>query len=166
MPIKRRVLIRALRALPALMIAVMIFCFSQQKAVDSNGLSMRVSRFLLTNFAFVLQPDFHALSPGQQQARVAAYNAEVRELAHAGAFFLLAAALYLAVKRPRGQTVASRMLFAYALAAAFALADETHQLFIEGRAFQLLDIAVDLGGAGLAVMLAGLLSRPRAPMNS
>ncbi len=147
--------------LPALALIVAIFCFSQQKAAASNDLSMRVSRFLLSNLSFVLEPGFHEMTPEQQNRRVAAYNGEVREMAHGGVFFLLSIALYLAVKRSRGQTVAARMLTAYFLTALFAVADEVHQLFVDGRAFQLLDILVDMGGAGLGAMLCGAASQLR-----
>lgn len=36
-----------------------------------------------------------------------------------------------------------------ALSWAYALSDETHQLFVDGRAFQLSDLAVDFSGAAL-----------------
>lgn len=153
-------ILRTLRVLPALLLAAALFSFSQQPGTESNQLSLRASRFLLSNFSFVLQPDFHEMTPAQQAQRVEAYNAEVREMAHGGVFFLLGVAWYLAIKHSRGQTVASRMLSAYALTLLCAFADEVHQLFSEGRAFQLIDILVDLGGGGLAVILCGLLSRP------
>lgn len=101
------------------------------------------------------------MTPEQQARRITTYDAEVRELAHGGAFFLLGISMYLAIKRREGQSRAARMLLAYALTALLAVADEVHQLFIEGRTFQLLDILVDLGGAGLASMLCGLLSSRR-----
>ncbi len=46
---------------------------------------------------------------------------------------------------------------ALGLAAAYALLDEAHQLFVPGRTFQLFDLALDVSGAFLGGLAAWLL---------
>ena len=54
------------------------------------------------------------------------------------------------------------LLFAIIFSLLYALSDETHQLFVPGRAFQLLDLSLDLSGSLLGVTLAWFILRNRS----
>ena len=44
------------------------------------------------------------------------------------------------------------LAMAFGLSALFAISDETHQLFVPGRAFELSDLALDLGGSVIGMV--------------
>jgi VanZ family protein len=52
---------------------------------------------------------------------------------------------------------------AVALAAAYGVTDEVHQLFVPGRVFDARDMLADLTGAAAACAAAWLVARARAP---
>ncbi len=79
----------------------------------------------------------------------------LRKIAHFSAFAVLGVFLTLTFAHRGRFTVFSPM--GCALAAAFA--DETIQLFVEGRSGQVTDIWIDLSGATLAVLIVSLLLR-------
>jgi VanZ family protein len=66
----------------------------------------------------------------------------LRKLAHAGEFAVLAILLVRATRSPR---------LAFLLAVAYAISDETHQMFVSGRKGSALDVVIDAAGAGLGV---------------
>ena len=71
---------------------------------------------------------------------------------HAGEYAVLAALMARALVW-RGKLRLSLLAAVLGLAALYALSDETHQLFVPGRSFELRDLALDITGA--AVGLAG-----------
>lgn len=73
---------------------------------------------------------------------------------HAGEYAVLAALMARALVW-RSKLRFSLLAAALGLAALYALSDETHQLFVPGRSFELRDLALDITGA--AVGLAGYL---------
>ncbi len=80
----------------------------------------------------------------------------LRKLAHLAEYAILGALLYRAVRRPA---------LAVALAALYAVSDEIHQTFVEGRVGAPLDVGIDTLGALVGVLVwvrlsrTGLLSR-------
>jgi VanZ family protein len=71
-----------------------------------------------------------------------------RNLGHFGGYALLAAAWVWALGRLRG-----RLLVAAALSLAYAIADEYHQTFVEGRTGTAEDVVVDALGMATALLL-------------
>lgn len=93
-------------------------------------------------FALSAQPD---LSSGLGTPDVIG-----RKIVHAGEYALLA---YLWWRALRTAVPPQRaLLLAFALAAAYAVTDEYHQGFVEGRHGSPLDVAIDTAGAGVAVL--------------
>jgi VanZ family protein len=70
----------------------------------------------------------------------------LRKLAHLGEYALLGALLDRALRRPQ-------LVVAVALAGLYAVTDEVHQLFVEGRHGSPLDVGIDTLGALLGVLL-------------
>ena len=70
----------------------------------------------------------------------------LRKLAHLAEYAILGALLDRALRRPQ-------LVVAVALAGLYAVTDEVHQLFVEGRHGSPLDVAIDALGALLGVLL-------------
>ena len=71
---------------------------------------------------------------------------------HAGEYSVLAA---LAARGLiwKGEMRPTLLGVAWGLSALYALSDEIHQLFVPGRSFQLLDLALDIGGGLIGLMV-------------
>lgn len=76
----------------------------------------------------------------------------VKKFGHAIGYALLALAYYIALPTslPRGY----RAFLAWIMAILFALSDEFHQSFIEGRTSSLRDVFIDTLGAAIALVIA------------
>lgn len=79
--------------------------------------------------------------------------------AHFAEYAILTLLLLRAVSQEgRGQP-REAVLWALAIAGLYALSDEFHQAFVPGRTFDVWDLAWDLAGAGVAVVLWVWLKR-------
>jgi VanZ family protein len=78
----------------------------------------------------------------------------LRKLAHVAEYALLGALLARALRRPA---------LAVALAGLYAVSDEIHQTFVEGRVGAPLDVAIDTLGALLGVLAWTHVVRRRKP---
>jgi VanZ family protein len=78
----------------------------------------------------------------------------LRKLAHMAEYGLL---WYLWMRALRGRAV-----LAAAIAVGYAITDELHQSFVEGRTGTPVDVAIDAAGVGLAVALWLAYSQPRS----
>ncbi|MBQ2694262.1 MAG: VanZ family protein [Clostridia bacterium] len=72
----------------------------------------------------------------------------IRKCAHCLEFAGLAVLVFNALYQSFGYI---RPFIAFAITAAYAVSDETHQLFVEGRAFQISDLFIDCFGAALGI---------------
>ena len=77
----------------------------------------------------------------------------LRKLAHLAEYAILGALLYRAVRRPG---------LAIALAALYAVSDEIHQTFVDGRVGAPLDVGIDTLGALAGILLWQRFARQRA----
>lgn len=110
-----------------------IFSLSAQTGGESEGLSGWVLLFMKLNVS-------------QEFIRTCAHFLE-----YAGLAVLIFNALY--------QTFGYlRPVLSFIISAAYAVSDEIHQLFVEGRAFQFIDIFIDCAGAagGIIVLFAAI----------
>lgn len=80
----------------------------------------------------------------------------LRSLAHMFCFAVLGGLYFLMFTAFRVAGI-RRSLLSLLLALVYAVFDETHQCFVPGRSFQLVDIAVDMSGALLAVLVISLI---------
>ena len=132
-------------AIAALALMCVIFILSSQPGSDSDRLSIR---FALLLFFF----------RGPEGART--LNNLVREAAHMLEFAALAVPVYLffsTFRLSRGW----RGIAAFAVCLLYAVSDEAHQIFVPGRAAELLDVLMDSCGAALSVTVMHLLSKRR-----
>ena len=96
-------------------------------------------------FFLSAQPD---LSSG-----LGTWDLVLRKLAHAAEFAILGALLLRALTRP---------WTAFALGVAYAISDEVHQHFVEGRRGSPRDVLIDAVGVALGVIAWRRLGPPRA----
>lgn len=80
----------------------------------------------------------------------------IKKGGHATGYALLALAYYFAL--PPRLSSGYRIVTALMMALLFALSDEYHQSFVEGRTSSLRDVLIDCGGAAIALTLAGIYS--------
>lgn len=146
-----RIISRVILLLLLLSLMTAIFILSHQPAVVSSeisgGLIYRVLNFVMSGF--------DSLSEQERAEAVESLQYLFRKGAHATAYATMGA-LSLGFMltfdfRKKWLTAAIAFLFSFL----YAVSDEVHQLFIEGRSGQLSDVVLDSCGAvfGIAVVL-------------
>ncbi|SDM39593.1 VanZ like family protein [Psychrobacillus sp. OK028] len=114
-----------------------IFFLSNQLASSSNALSKEVTGIIVTT-AEVINPD--------TDLTLASLNNTVRKNAHFFIYFILAM-LLMDYLRYRGKIKPRNIVFVFLFCVLFAVSDEIHQLFVDGRGGQVKDILIDSSGA-------------------
>ena len=127
---------KSISAISWILVAVcmsIIFALSHQPSTESAELSMAVMGFvgkIFTAFVeFVGHDVFRSIAHG---------------LEYCGLGLLLFNAMYQTTKQPK-------ILFPFLISVFYSVTDEIHQIFVEGRAFQFIDIAVDTLGSAVGV---------------
>ncbi len=115
---------------------VLIFYLSAQTADDSSETSGGIIELIYRLFGLSFEQEV------------------IRTLAHFCEYALLGALMSNALF---SKSLKKHTLPSFLLSCLYALSDETHQLFVEGRAFQLSDLAVDFSGSLLGCALFVLL---------
>ncbi len=129
-------------------IMVIIFIFSAQTAeVSSNE-----SGSLISEIVKIIMPNFKNLTELEQQAIINSLQTFVRKSAH----FLIYASLGFCVCGffiSIVQKSLGRFACSLPICFVYAVSDEIHQLFVEGRACQISDILLDTVGAAFGILL-------------
>lgn len=129
---------KAISLIIVIAIAVTIFALSAQNSEDSAETSGAVIGF----FALIFKNEIP-----QEIIRTVAHFCE-----YAGFGFFVCNAFY-AFKNKLMPVVSALSSLGY------ALTDEIHQIFVPGRAFQISDLAVDLGGIALGTVVFVILCK-------
>ena len=139
--------------IPAIAMAVIIFCFSAQPAGQSTETSDFVSRLLLWIGTRI---GLFSGEPEQYAGMLEAMSMPVRKCAHISEYAVfhvtILYALYQWGLRGRKWLTAGFFLVFF-----YAGTDEIHQLFVPGRSGQFTDVMIDCIGA--ALITAGLVWR-------
>ncbi len=137
---------------PAAVWYLVIWRFSAQSADVSGALSSRLLYRLLEALSGVFQEQ----SEEGQRAIVLFLSFFVRKAAHMFLYFILTGLLLLALYRlPCGFSL--KVGFALGLCGILAAVDEIHQRFVPGRSGELRDVAVDLTGGAIFLLLCWLV---------
>ncbi|MEE1503034.1 MAG: VanZ family protein [Acutalibacteraceae bacterium] len=112
-------------AILAVAVAIVIFCLSAQTSTNSANTSGSLIDLIFSVFG---------RAPNQTVIRTFAHFCEY------ALFGFLVSNLYFAIKDN------SKPFLSILISLGYAITDEIHQLFVPGRAFQLIDLTVDLGG--------------------
>ncbi len=150
-----------------LIVLLIVFNFSfiwhnsAKVSKDSNAVSKNISQ----DIAEKVVNDFENLSKPTQQKHINKINIKIRSLGHFTEFiplgllfFLLMMNIFIIAEHKRALSIFICIVFSLLLSFICALTDETHQLFVKGRSFQLIDIFLDTLGAfvGCVVGLVAL----------
>lgn len=116
-----------------------IFALSHQPAKESSELSRNVmslfARIFTAFVEFIGHETFRSMAHG---------------LEYCGLSVLLFNALYQTIRKPQ-------VILPFVISVFYSLTDEIHQIFIDGRAFQFTDLAVDALGSAVGVAAGYLL---------
>lgn len=132
---------RKLPWMPVILWMLVIFYLSSQSADQSNQLSMGVTVRI-----------YEAVNILLPELEVDVFNHMVRKYAHFFAYMILGIlsvnALYLNGIKDR-----KAILYSFIISFLYAISDEIHQIFVPGRAGQVMDVLIDsLGGIiGIAI---------------
>lgn len=120
-----------------------IFYLSHQPGSASSDLSSGIVAALL-NFMDQVAPNM--------EFDVENFHSFIRKNAHFIAYFLLSL-LSLNAWRSSGFHGLKQLLLGFGMSVLFAVSDEIHQLFIDGRSGEARDVLIDSAGAGLGMMV-------------
>lgn len=137
-----------------LVLAVMaaIFFFSSQTGGESGGLSEAIVTALLRMF----RPGFDRLPAYELAALYETWGFWVRKAAHFTEFAALGLAWRLLLDQFRCVALPA-LLWAWLLSTLYAVTDEVHQMFVDGRAPAVRDVCIDSAGALCGVLVMMLL---------
>lgn len=132
---------RVLAWLIFLSVSASIFSFSHQPAEQSSELSQSVLHEVLKK----VMPGYEELPAEEQEALMQTYHSLIRKVAHFGIYTLwgLSLSVLLFLYERRIRTISLTVLCGGFL---YALSDEFHQTFANGRAAQFSDVLIDTAG--------------------
>lgn len=135
-----------------------IYSFSGEVSAESNATAEGVCFFI----ASVFVNGFTGFEDTEQMALILSIVPTVRKIAHfcifaaLGFFSYLTQSTYLIESKKEIQAKKAA-LYSVIFSLIYAVSDEVHQLFVEGRSGKILDVAIDLSGAVLGVLFAVLI---------
>lgn len=130
-----------------------IFCFSNQTAKKSQSLSDEVAVKTLEIKSEVTKKE---ISQNEKENFIKNTRTFIRKTAHFTIYLLLGILIYLTLKNYNKKHA---ILFSILFCFLYACTDEIHQLFVEMRTAQILDVFIDTSGASIGIGLIYLLTR-------
>lgn len=124
-----------------IVLMALIFSFSAQPAPKSNELSGQTIRCI----AKVTVPDFNKLPGVQQESFVDSMQHITRKTTHFLIYLLLGVLCMIALLQYRLKII-TRFIIGFFICSGYAISDEFHQLFVNGRSAQITDILIDSCG--------------------
>ena len=136
--------------------AIIIFRFSAENSEKSSQTSNNITNTVIE----ITQPDYQTLPVEKQQERFSITSNIVRKMAHFTEFFLLGLFAILSFKffeLYKDRKIKLSYLYAFIFSMLYAISDEIHQGFSEGRGPAIKDVLIDSSGALLAIMIVCLI---------
>lgn len=126
-----------------------IFVFSSQPADESSEVSVGFSYRVVSSAGTF----FHLPWDEEEFRKISiAIEGYIRKAAHMSEYALLSVLLYLWLENWQFK-VLKRSVIAAFLAMLYAVSDEFHQLFVQGRAGSVRDVMIDSAGAVLGILV-------------
>ncbi len=138
----------------ALTLGIMAFIFimSGQTSQESDD----TSTSFINSFLTLFMDNFKFLSESEKDVIIEGLQLLVRKLAHFSVYAALGVCSYSAINT---YNLISKTKFwlSAGLCLAYAMTDEFHQIFVDGRAGRIYDIAIDFVGSVTGILLVSLI---------
>lgn len=121
-----------------------IFCFSNQKAEDSSKLSDGV----IIKVAKIFVKD--NISKEKKQELIQKYTFIIRKMAHFTVYLILG---ILVIDMVSSFNLKNVIIMSVSICFLYALSDEFHQLFVDGRSCELRDVLIDTIGSYVGILI-------------
>ena len=154
---KRKLMVLRILSWAAVAICMaVIFLLSAETAEESSKLSESVSQQAVKEAQKKINQTYKTKS--ERHRKLAAFKRDVRSYAHIAEFTILGVLLMLAFETVMLRQYL-RVILAVAVGVIYGVSDEIHQLFVDGRTFQMNDILFDALGVtvGVAVTFGAVL---------
>lgn len=134
-----------------IIIASIIFAFSSQPAETSKSISQPIAGVVTES---ITQHNTEQRAKGESEIYFKNIHTFIRKGAHFTLFLLLgiSAGMWNGYFKSR-----RRFIYAFAGCALYGVLDETRQLFVPGRSFEIPDMLIDSSGALIGVCIAALI---------
>ncbi|OQB14397.1 MAG: VanZ like family protein [Firmicutes bacterium ADurb.Bin193] len=130
-------------------IMTVIFLFSDQPAPQSDEISRGITVRITEAIPYVQE-----LPEDEKETVVKNVNNTIRKAAHFMLYFLLGIVLILSIKYTFLNITAYKLwIISLIVCIVYAISDEIHQIFVDGRGAQIQDIIIDSLGAMLGSAL-------------
>lgn len=126
----------------ALAVMAVIFMFSSQTAPESDKVSKSVTEKVVD-----VMPHTRNLPDPEKKSIVMELDHRIRNNAHFILYFTLGIFIMLAIFYTFSGTEKKLVIIAFTICLAYAVSDEVHQIFVDGRSFQVTDILTDCLGS-------------------
>ena len=142
-----KAIIRIILMIIIIFITTVIFSFSNQDAQESSGISGLVAEKLIE-----VQPKYKNITKEEKAELIEMYQTPVRKFAHFSIYTLLGMSIagLMCTYEINNRKRATITIIAGAL---YAMSDEFHQTFIDGRLGQITDVLLDTFGIIVGVIL-------------
>lgn len=137
----------------AVVIMVMIFCFSMQNSSESSGISGGVTEFILKKII----RDYKDMTTTEKKHLFKTAEHIIRKLAHFSVYTVLGLCMSSAVGRRK--IFSSGSLLTVAVGFVYACSDELHQYFVSGRSCRFTDVMIDTSGVIAGIIISMILLR-------
>ncbi len=127
----------------------LIFNLSSQVAEQSNQLSTGITKVVVKTVKKVVP---------NTNFDIESFNHIIRKSAHFFAYLVLGMLVINALKRS-GEIDTRSVLIALGICILYAVSDEVHQLFIQGRGPGVKDVFIDSAGASVGIWVSVIISR-------
>ena len=136
---QKKIIIRCIILILIVIWMLTVFYLSNQNGDESGGLSEKIARILIhdENKAKKIEP-------------------YIRKLAHLSEY-ACGGILFLSLFLTYDFSEIKRIIFSTCLSIEYATLDEIHQLFIDGRAGQIIDVFIDTIGALIGIYFAMII---------
>ncbi|MBQ7583220.1 MAG: VanZ family protein [Lachnospiraceae bacterium] len=142
-----------LRFIPAVVWMYVIYRLSDKPATESTAQSETLTLRLVRFFAPLTDMD----SSGQREAAML-LEPYVREAAHAAEYAILFIAVVIAVSAFISDDLKASLI-SICICFLYSCTDEWHQLHVQGRSAELVDILLDTAGAFIAMIIYNIWRR-------
>lgn len=131
---------------------MIIFAFSNQKAVDSSNLS---SGLIDRTVVKVYKVFYGDISKEKEEVIIEKYSYPIRKLAHYSLYFILGILSFLVIVDYKNNK--KLILYSMLICFLYACTDEFHQLFIDGRSAEIKDVLIDSFGSLTSILLCNFI---------